>query len=69
MGIFQTFKGSKLPRPWSNLAKFRTHSRFYSCKNEDDRIINEGARVLTTLYAQRQKKPIGHYLGQIWKNN
>ena len=40
-----------------------------TCKNVDDRIKNEGARVLTTLYTQLQKKPIGHYLGQIWKNN
>ena len=29
--FFQTLKGSWLISPWSNLAEFRTHARFYSC--------------------------------------
>ena len=38
---------------WSNRAEFRTHPKYYSCppycKNEEDSIKNEGARVLTRL--------------------
>ena len=29
MGFFQTLQGSKLSGPWSDLAKFRTHSSSY----------------------------------------
>ena len=51
MGIFQTLKGSKLISPWSDLAKFQTHSDFMvahvTCKNKEEQIKNEGARMVT----------------------
>ena len=53
MGIFQTLKDSLLHSSMSDLAEFWTHPRFLSvlvaCKNEEDAIKNEGARVVTTL--------------------
>ena len=52
-------------------AEFQTHSRLLviivTCKNEEDSIKNEGARVITTLYidfsaAQGQLTPWGGIL-------
>ena len=45
-------KDSLLRSPWSDLAEFQNRPRCYSCpgtcKNEEDLIKNEGARVVTT---------------------
>ena len=50
MGIFQT-QGQLTPKSLSDLAEFRTHSRFMvvlvTCKNKEDPIKIEGARVVT----------------------
>ena len=54
MGIFQTLKGRLLISPSSDPAEFRTHPNIMgllvACKNEEDPIKNEGARVVTTLF-------------------
>ena len=54
MGIFQTLKDRQLISPWSILLNFK-HIRdimdlLVACKNEEDPIKNEGARVFTTLF-------------------
>ena len=47
-------KGSQCRSSWFDLAEFQYNPRFYvfpvTCKNEEDPIKNEGARVVTTLY-------------------
>ena len=65
MGIFQSLKGRQLIGPRSDPAEFRTQRDMEflaACKNEEDLIKNEGARVVTTLfidflYAQGQLTP------------
>ena len=55
MGIFPDAQGQLTHSPWSNLAEFRTHSRFYgvlvTCKNKEEPIKNEGARVVKRFSA------------------
>ena len=52
MGIFPDAQGQLTSHPWSDLAEFQSCPRCYSCpgtcKNEEDLIKNEGARVDTT---------------------
>ena len=54
MGVFQTLKGSYLRSPWSILPNFELVRDIMvvliTCKNEEDPIKNEAARVLTRLY-------------------
>ena len=54
MGFFQTLSGSQIRSSRSDLAEFRLIQDFMvvlvTCKNEEDPIKNEGARVLKTLY-------------------
>ena len=51
--IFQTFKGGLLRRQWRDLAEIQTHQEtmhvLETCKNEEDPIKNEVARVATTF--------------------
>ena len=53
MGIFKALKGSLFDSPRSDLANFEPIRDFMvvlvTCKNEEDPIKNEGARVVTTL--------------------
>ena len=54
MGIFKTLKGSK-PQVqgliWPNFEPIRDiMGLLVACKNEEDQIKNEGARVVTTLF-------------------
>ena len=54
MGIFPDAQGQLTLSPQSDLVKFRIVQDFMvvllTCKNEEDLIKNEGARVFTTLY-------------------
>ena len=55
MGIFPEAQGQLLLiSPWSVPAEFRTQPNIMgllaACKNEEDPIKNEGARVVTTLF-------------------
>ena len=52
MGIFQTLKGRELHSPRSDLAKPIQDFKgiLVACKNEEDPIKNESARVVTTLF-------------------
>ena len=50
---FQKLKGSYLHSPWSDLAEFEVSRNLMvvliTCKNGEDRIKNEGVRMLTTF--------------------
>ena len=52
IGIFPNAQGQV--SPWSDPAEFRAHPRYkgllVACKNEEDPIKYEGARVVTTLF-------------------
>ena len=59
MGIFKTLKGN-LPKVqgliWPNFEPIRDiMGLLVACKNEDDPIKNEGARVVTTLFIKMFK--------------
>ena len=54
MGIFPNAQGQVTPSPWSDPADFEPirdiMGFLVACKNIEDPIKNEGARVITTLF-------------------
>ena len=45
--FFKTLKGSILHSPWSDLVQFPDMAVLVTCKNKEDQIKNESARVVT----------------------